>query len=82
MSLGRAAKSYRDGFIHQSDYKSLNDVSRWMMIQAKLWIPSEEEMARLVEIDAQRRADVLRADAERQQRRVRTRERWFGVQEE
>lgn len=82
MSLGRASKTYRDGLIHQSDYASLKDVSRWMMIQANLWIPSQEEMARLVEIDAQRRADVLEADAKRYERRARIRERWFGVQEE
>lgn len=82
LSLGRASKTYHDGLIHQMPYEQLNDRARWAKIQSGLWIPSETEMARLVDLNAKQRDEALEADARRYERRARIRARWFGDTEE
>ena len=71
MGLGRSSKSYRDGLIHEMSYEKLGDTDRWAVIQSRLWLPSQEEMQRLVDIQT----DVNRLVMEKLERRAARRSR-------
>ena len=69
MGLGRSSKSYRDGFIHEMSYEKLNDRDRWAAVHSRLWLPSQEEMQRLVDLQT----DASRLDMEKLERKAETR---------
>jgi hypothetical protein len=65
-------KILQDSYIYQMPYDALSDRDKWAVVTAGLWLVSQDEMARLVEIDAQRRAkDMARGEAKRVRARAR-----------
>lgn len=76
MSLGRASKTYRDALIHEMSYEGLNDTDRWAVIQSRLWLPSQTEMQRLVDLQTDASRLVMEKLERKAERRSRIRARY------